>query len=247
MKLNKRSILFAAVILLITTLIQCGVYVTDYYRADRDAIVVFQQHQTVTKQVLSDNTIAYVPHDAKQGIIFYPGGKVDTAAYEPLASSLSEQNIAVFLVEMPFHLAVLDADAADGIQNQYPEISSWYMAGHSLGGTMAAYYLKEHYESFEGLILLASYSTYDLSQTQLNVLSIAGSEDQVLSWDQYEKNKINLPDTMTEIILEGGNHAQFGMYGPQSGDGQASITNENQIELTVQFILNHIKKEVVKN
>ena len=81
----------------------------------------------------------------------------------------------------------------------------------------------------------------------MNVLSIAGSEDQVLSWDQYENNKINLPDTMTEIILEGGNHAQFGMYGPQSGDGQASITNENQIELTVQFILNHIKKEVVKN
>ena len=234
MKLNKRSILFAAVILLITALIQCGVYVTDYYRADRDAIVAFQQHQTVTKQVLSDNTIA-------------PGGKVDTAAYEPLASSLSEHNIAVFLVEMPFHLAVLDADAADGIQDQYPEISSWYMAGHSLGGTMAAYYLKEHHESFEGLILLASYSTYDLSQTQLNVLSIAGSEDQVLSWDQYENNKINLPDTMTEIILEGGNHAQFGMYGPQSGDGQASIANENQIELTVQFILNHIKKEAVKN
>ncbi|MBR5291250.1 MAG: alpha/beta hydrolase [Erysipelotrichaceae bacterium] len=245
MKVNKRSILFASVILLITALIQCGVYITDYYHADRDAIVAFQQNQTVTKQVLSDDTIAYVPDNARQGIIFYPGGKVDTAAYEPLASALSEQNIAVFLVEMPFHLAVLDADAADGIQDQYPDISSWYMAGHSLGGTMAAYYLEEHHESFEGLILLASYSTYDLSQTQLNVLSIAGSEDQVLSWDQYEANKINLPDTMTEIILEGGNHAQFGMYGPQSGDGQALITNEAQIESTVQYILKYIEKEAV--
>ena len=51
---------------------------------------------------------------------------------------------------------MLDADAADGLQQEHPEITAWYMAGHSLGGAMAANYVAAHYEDFDGLILLAA-------------------------------------------------------------------------------------------
>ena len=80
---------------------------------------------------------------------------------------------------MPFDLAVLDANAADGLQDYFPEIKHWYMAGHSLGGAMAATYISKHNANFDGLILLAAYSTADLSQTPLKVISIYGSNDQV--------------------------------------------------------------------
>ena len=120
----------------------------------------------------------------------------------------------------------------DGIQQQYPEVQRWYIGGHSLGGSMAAAYLEEHSEDYSGLVLLGSYSTADLSKTNLDVLSVYGSEDQVMNREKYAENKANLPESTTESIIEGGCHAYFGMYGPQSGDGIPTLTNEEQIDLT---------------
>ncbi|MBQ3601265.1 MAG: alpha/beta hydrolase, partial [Lachnospiraceae bacterium] len=112
--------------------------------------------------------------------MFYPGGKVEYTAYLPLMNSLAEEGILCVLLKMPFNLAVLDMNAADGIQEQFPEIENWYIGGHSLGGAMAASYLETHANDYQGLILLGSYSTADLSTTELEVLSIYGSEDTVL-------------------------------------------------------------------
>lgn len=144
---------------------------------------------------------------------------------------------------MPFNLAVFDINAAEGIQEQYPEIENWYIGGHSLGGSMAAAYLAEHSNDFDGLILLGSYSTADLSDTDLGILSIYGSEDQVLNREKYETNKTNLPADFSEIVIEGGCHAYFGMYGVQDGDGTPGITNEEQINLTADAIVSMVKAE----
>ena len=143
--------------------------------------------------------------------------------------ALAAEEIFCVLVEMPFHLAVFDVNAADGIREQYPEIEDWYLGGHSLGGSMAAAYLADHADDFEGLILLGSYSTADLSDTELKVLSVYGSEDGVLNRENYEENRGNLPDDFTEIVIDGGCHAYFGMYGAQEGDGVPRITNTKQI------------------
>ena len=137
---------------------------------------------------------------------------------------------------MPFDLAVLDANAADGLQGSFPEIKHWYMAGHSLGGAMAATYISNHSTNFDGLILLAAYSTADLSQTPLKVISIYGSNDQVLNREKYQINLVHLPSDYLEYIIEGGNHAYFGMYGLQKGDGMATLTNEVQIKITADFL-----------
>ena len=101
---------------------------------------------------------------------------------------------------------------------------------------MAASYLEKNAEDYEGLILLGSYSTADLSATDLDVLSVYGSEDKVMNHEKYDENKSNLPDGFTETIIDGGCHAYFGMYGAQDGDGIATITNEEQIYRTADEI-----------
>ena len=214
----------------------CAIYLGDYYRADYEAIGAFLPQGTTFKED-SDGTIVFEPEGATKGLIFYPGGKVEYRAYVPLMQACAEKGILCVLVEMPFNLAVLDVNAADGIQREYPEIEDWYIGGHSLGGSMAASYLAGHTEDYEGLILLGSYSTADLSDTDLEVLSVFGSEDQVMNREKYDENKSNLPTDFTETVIEGGCHAYFGMYGAQEGDGTPTITNEEQIRITVENIV----------
>jgi hypothetical protein len=122
-----------------------------------------------------------------------------------------------------------------------PEIENWYIGGHSLGGSMAASYISNNAEDYEGIILLGSYSTADISSIDLDILSIYGSEDGVLNREKYNECRINLPADFTEFVIKGGNHAGFGMYGKQDGDGKANITNEEQIAITAKAIAEFVK------
>ena len=236
---RKRKILIitASVVLVLAIVVgACAIYLGDYYRADDEAIGAFLPQGTTWKEE-SDGTIVFEPEGATKGFIFYPIGKVEYTAYIPLMQACAEEGILCVLLKMPFNLAVLDVNAADGIQKEYPEIEDWYIGGHSLGGSMAASYLADHEKDYEGLILLGSYSTADLSDTDLAVLSVFGSEDQVMNREKYDENKANLPDSFTETVIEGGCHAYFGMYGAQEGDGTPTITNEEQIRLTIESIV----------
>ncbi|MBR0081818.1 MAG: hypothetical protein IJP98_03650 [Clostridia bacterium] len=44
----------------------------------------------------------------------------------------------------------------------------------------------------------------------------------------------------TEHVIDGGNHAQFGSYGLQAGDGIARISPQQQIDETVSVIVGTI-------
>lgn len=238
---NKRKrkipiIAVVALIILATVAGACAIYLCDYYRADNEAIGAFLPQGTAWKEE-PDGRIVFEPKGATKGFIFYPGGKVEYTAYLPLMQACAEKGILCVLIEMPFNLAVFDVNAADGIQKEYPEIEDWYIGGHSLGGSMAASYLSDNADDFEGLILLGSYSTADLSDTDLAVLSVFGSEDKVMNGEKYENNRSNLPTDLTEFIIDGGCHAYFGMYGAQEGDGTPTITNEEQIRVTAERIL----------
>ena len=235
-KRKRLTIIISAILALAILVGACAIYLGDYYHADQEAIGKFLPEGTMWDEE-PDGTIVFEPEGATTGLIFYPGGKVEHRAYIPLMEACAQQGILCVLVEMPFNLAVLDINAADGIQVQYPQIEHWYIGGHSLGGSMAASYLEKNVEDFEGLILLGSYSTADLSESGLEVLSIFGSKDKVMNREKYEKNKTNLPESFTEVIIEGGCHAYFGMYGLQDGDGTPTISNEDQIYMTVEHIL----------
>ena len=184
----------------------------------------------------SGHAQVFMPEEVRGGLIFYPGGLVDHAAYAPLMKALCDRGVLCLLVQMPLDLAVLDMNAADGLQALYPETNRWLIGGHSLGGAMAASYVSGHAQEYEGLVLLGAYSTKDLTQTELAVLSVYGTQDGVLNREKYGDCLRHYPQGFNEMVIEGGNHAYFGDYGAQKGDGEATISREEQIRITADAI-----------
>ncbi len=205
------------------------------YPAGEKALAALQSSSGVTVTA-EDNMTVFMPEEVAQGLIFYPGGFVEHTAYAPLLRSLAEEGWLCVLTEMPFDLAVLNMNAADGIRERFPQVDSWAIGGHSLGGAIAASYAAGHAEDFDALVLLAAYATEDLNGTDMTVYSIYGSEDQVLNRDKYAQYRKNLPANTIEVVLEGGNHAQFGDYGHQKGDGTAALSPEEQQQKTVAVL-----------
>ncbi len=179
---------------------------------------------------------------ATTGFIFYPGGRVPAEAYAPAMRSIAEAGYTSIIAPMPFGLAVIAPDAADGVIEAHPEIERWVIGGHSLGGAMAAQYAADH-EAIEGLALWAAYppGDTDLSDSDLPVTSIFATEDGLATLDEIEDSRAQLPASTTFVEIAGGNHAGFGWYGPQDGDGRATITREEQQEQVVEATLELIE------
>lgn len=233
---GRKSVLLLAVIVL-GLILGCGIYASDYYRAE--AVVSFPDSVSVE---ITETQAVFAPENPVAGLIFYPGGKVEFTAYAPLMAELAQQNILCVLLKMPLNLAVLDVNAAEGIPEQFPEVEDWYLAGHSLGGSMAASFAGKQPGTYEGLILLAAYSTADLTETGMKVCSLYGDRDGVLNREKYQQYRSNLPEDTLELVLEGGNHAGFGSYGPQEGDGASALEAGVQIRWTAEQILTLIRE-----
>ena len=229
----KKGLLIALAVFLVIAVV-FGLYAGDYYHAELEAIQELSLEVEYERmERLEDGSLVFCPAEYDSAVIFYPGGKVEALAYIPLMEHCAREGVLAVLMPMPFNLAVLAKDAAASIPEQFPEVEHWYMAGHSLGGSMAASFAAENTAWVEGLILLAAYSTEPL---EIPVLSIRGSEARVLNMEKYEKYRTNLPADLEEHILEGGNHAGFGFYGPQEGDGTATISSREQIAGTAERI-----------
>ncbi len=231
-----RIILGAVLAVIVLICVGFALYVGSYYRADEAAAQAMAPADGISVDETDGDAIVFAPSEPKAGLIFYPGGKVEYTAYAPLMRACAEQGLLCVLVKMPCNLAVLDVNAADGIAERFPEIDSWYIGGHSLGGAMAASYAAHHADELDGLILLAAYSTEDLTKSGLTVCSIYGSEDGVMNKEKYDANRANLPDDTGELVIDGGCHAGFGSYGPQDGDGTPTISGEEQIARTAEWI-----------
>jgi hypothetical protein len=168
------------------------------------------------------------------GFIFYPGGRVDARSYAPIARAIAAEGYLVTIVPMPFNLAVFGVNRADDVRAAHPEITAWAVGGHSLGGAMAASYLYRQPNDESGLVLWASYpaGNNSLADRTLPATSIYGTNDGVAS-ENFEATRALLPPGTTFVPIEGGNHAQFGSYGPQPGDGVATISPGEQQRQTV--------------
>lgn len=250
-----RRLAIGLVILLVLCVGGFALYVSDYYHAsETDAYLPANAALSVAESdsfiaIGASNGTAVAADEATEhqdtstsqlsaetGIVFYPGAKVDPHAYVPLAVNLAERGMLCVIVKAPFNLAFFSIDAAADIMDGYPEVDTWWVGGHSLGGVAASQFAANHADALEGVILLASYSASDLSSTDLRVLQAYGTEDLVLNRESMEKNAGNLPDAATTLVIEGGNHAGFGDYGPQAGDGEAAISAEDQQEETANAI-----------
>lgn len=213
-------------------------YVNDYYHCEEEAIAILEKEGNVIVSEMEEGYFLDGP-EKENAMIFYPGAKVQVEAYLPILYNLAERGVDCFLVQMPCNLAILGMNKADSILEKY-EYENWYMSGHSLGGAMAASYSAEHIEEVDGLVLFAAYTTKELESDTFTVLSIYGSEDKVLNMEKVEEGRELVQKNYTEFCIEGGNHAYFGNYGEQEGDGEATITKTEQQDITVDFIVKSI-------
>ena len=192
-------------------------------------------------QVTTDRWLVFRPvrQEPQIGLILYPGGRVDPHSYAPSARAIAAGGYLVVIVPMPLNLAIFASGAAADVIAAYPEVSSWAIGGHSLGGAMAARFAFGHSDQVQGLVLWAAYpdSSNDLSDRTLPVTSIYGTLDGLATPEKIEASRVLLPGTTEWVAVEGGNHAQFGWYGPQSGDNPATITREEQQREVVEATL----------
>jgi pimeloyl-ACP methyl ester carboxylesterase len=152
--------------------------------------------------------------------------------------ALAKKGLTAVIVKMPFNLAVFNPNGADAVIAALPEINHWIIGGHSLGGAMASDYVAGHEDKVDGLVLMGAYPNQDLALSNHPVLSLYGSNDQVLNRQAFEAAREKMPSATTLYEISGGNHSSFGNYGQQAGDGMASISSAEQQTITVEKILN---------
>lgn len=204
-----------------------------------EALAALQSDDQVQVEIGPWLTFSPAGSQPDTGLILYPGGRVDYRSYAPLAREIARQGYTVVIVPMPFNLAVFGAGRASDVIAAHPEIQHWGIGGHSLGGAMAANYVYSHPDTVSGLALMAAYpaGSNSLADRELDVVSIYGTQDGVASVANGRAGETLLPSGTEWVAIEGGNHAGFGWYGPQPGDGAASISRENQQAQTTSAIV----------
>lgn len=184
-----------------------------------------------------------VARSSEVGVVFYPGGLVQHEAYAPPLRRLADAGIRTALVPMPSDLAVFAPRKADRVLDEV-EAEAWIIAGHSLGGAMAATYADQRRDEVDGLALWAAYpaKSRDLSDSDLLALDLVATEDEVLDQETWVERRELLPPDTVRVEIEGGNHAGFGAYGPQDGDGEATIDRAEQHAQTVGAMLDLVAR-----
>jgi dienelactone hydrolase len=204
-----------------------------------EALAAMEQSNDV--QVKVDRWVVFEPleENIDIGVIIYPGGRVEPRSYAPMARELAENGYLAVITPMPFNLAIFGWQSAGEVAKEFPEITTWVVAGHSLGGSMAARYAAMHPEIVDGLVLWAAYPAAgdDLSTNSLQSVTIFGTEDGLISTGEIEDSLVLLPESTARVEIEGGNHAQFGWYGEQPGDNPARISREQQQQVILQSML----------
>ena len=237
MKILRRLLIGILLLVLLLTILLVGWATVSAQEATARAVTVLQENNV--QRV--DGQLVFQPDSpANKGLIYYPGGLVDPEAYAVTAQGIADAGYLVVIPKMPLNLAFTGINRADEIREAFPEITSWVIGGHSLGGAMAAEYAKNNVDSVDGLIMYASYpaNNEDFVDFPIPILSIIGSNDpgspeQTAFYDE-------IGDSADLFIVEGGNHRQYADYSFQNNDGIATITAAEQqdqiITATIKFL-----------
>lgn len=241
-KSKKKLLLIIILAIILIGAAYSAYYVSDYYHADTRALAALNSTESYTVLNTADSvTFTPTANLSTTGVIIYPGAKVQPESYSVIASQLATNGYTTIIVKMPFNLAFFGVNRADDVIGNHPEISSWVIGGHSLGGVFASDYAVNHPDKIKGVIYMASYPSTNASNATFKALSIRGSLDNLTKADDISSNLDKFPTNTTFITIPGGNHFNFGDYGIQSGDNNSTITREQQQNLTVNAILEFLK------
>lgn len=199
------------------------------------ANVTFQAERSAVESVASDPAISvdYSPgavvmkptgQATGEGLVFLAGAKVEPLSYAYKLSGLVDAGVTVVIVRPTLNLALFELRPFSDFTALAPEVSSWAVGGHSLGGVRACLYAGSD-PSVHGLVLFGSYCVNDLSKSELWAVSVSGENDGLSTPDSILKYQANLPVSTAMVEIPGANHAAFGNYGVQPGDGESSISS----------------------
>lgn len=159
---------------------------------------------------------------AGTGLVFVPGAKVAPWAYAAILSGLvTDDDLTVVITKPWLNLAFFDLRPLSTFTDLAPDVGTWMVGGHSLGGVKACQLASDA----DALVLFASYCANDLSGSALPVLSLAGAEDGLSTPQKIADARHLLPADATMVEIPGASHASFGDYGPQAGDGTPTATD----------------------
>ncbi len=242
MKKKTKIVLLSILLVVVALTATVFVYLTDYSDGDGTAFS-YIDNPPAAVSVNNDyaNGLYFEPKgDYDTGVIFYPGARINIEAYAPYACSLAENGFLCVIVKMPMNLAVSDKEAADRVYGDFPKVSNWFIAGHSMGGTAAEDYALSNIDGLKGIMVLGSRITSDFSNTCFPVLSVTATNDGICTPELIEKNKTPIPRCLRNVVVKGGCHAYFGSYGPQAGDGEPEISWEEQYQLVTASMIEFI-------
>ncbi|MFW5799488.1 MAG: alpha/beta hydrolase [Spirochaetota bacterium] len=223
------------------------IYSSFYYKPMEEVYNYIENENELEKERIiteGNNIILRAKGKLKNtALIYYPGAKVDPLSYVIMLDHIAKNGYRVIIPKMPYRLAIFGIDKAETIIKVNTDIEEWVLGGHSLGGAMASVFAYDNEELLKALIIHASYPPQDknLSNRDFKILSIYGTEDRVIKKDFDSINKL-LPSTAEIVKVKGGNHAQFGHYGEQSGDGKALISRKEQQDIIIESMLEFLDR-----
>lgn len=236
--IKKRMITLLVVLILFV--ICFFIWLSNGYSLQENDMKYLQSNSKVEVTV-DGNYTYFTPKNASatKGFIFYPGERVDSSSYAKLCNEVASYGYKVVAVDMPFNYANFGKNKATQVIEDNPEITKWVIGGDSLGGTVACEYAVNN-KNVEGIVLISSYPRYNISELGFKVLSLWGSKDNVVDYKELINSKEQLPQDTKYVEIEGANHSQFANYGMYSGDEEALISSDEQMDITVRNIVNFL-------
>lgn len=179
--------------------------------------------------------------ESEVGLVFIPGAKVDPWAYAAVLQGVVEEGVTVVITRPWLNLAFFDLRPLDSFTSAAPDIDEWGVGGHSLGGVRACQLAADA----DALVLFGSYCASDVSDSGLAVISLAGSEDGLSTPEKIADARDNLPADAEMVEIDGASHASFGDYGPQSGDGTPTISDEEMHRTVTELLGSFFSTELL--
>lgn len=240
--MNARRVLAVVFLALVTSAMLGGIaWVFSPFQPGPAARVALISDSVVSVQESGDwVTFAPAGAPATTGLIFYPGGHVDFRAYAPVAREIASHGYQVTVVRMPASLSIFGLFRADRVMEAYPQVQTWAIGGHSLGGMMAARYAAWRADKVRGVVFWAAFPVADLSRSDLAGALTYGTNDVRIELEAVKATMPFLPPGTDIEPIAGGGHTGFGDYRTYFGGAHADISPELQrayaADITVRLL-----------